>query len=215
MTTRHTVRAFLTGSLLGMAMAVLSGGVTTALAAQTPEPELRIQATLDQAREAGLPVELLESKVAEGHAKRIPMDRIANAVEQRANALERARTVLSTVVDGAPVPVEDMAVGADAIQAGVADMVLAQIASTAGGQRRTVAIAALTQLLAEGVLPEEALGRVRSALQRGDAALMNLPAGAAAGAAGGPPAGVPGTGRPAGAGKPTRPPGNGKGPPNG
>lgn len=176
------------------------------------DPGDRIRNALDRARQAGLPVELLESKVVEGRAKNIPLDRIAVAVERREAALTRARDVLVRTLEENEVAPEDVAVGADAIQAGVADAVLARVAARAEGGRRTVAIAALTQLVTAGVVPEEALGRVEAALARGNEALMNLPAAAGAAQQGGPPAGVPASGRPAGTGKPPGTPG---GPPSG
>ena len=184
-------------------------------AAAQQDPQQRIAAALDRARAGGLPVELLVSKVAEGQAKGVPMDRIAFAVEQRASAMTRAAAVLGGALPGQIVASEDVAVGADALQAGVHEAVLATIASTAGAERRTVAIAALAHLVAAGDRPEEALQRVRAAMARGDQALMNLPG--MAGRAGGPPAGIPPAGRPAGTGRPpgAGPPGGGSGGPPG
>ena len=45
-----------------------------------------------RALEAGIPVSLLERKIAEGKAKGVPMDRIAAAVQHRLEALTRPRT---------------------------------------------------------------------------------------------------------------------------
>ena len=42
-----------------------------------------------------IPVSLLQSKIAEGRAKGIPMDRIATAVESRLRNLEHAKIALS------------------------------------------------------------------------------------------------------------------------
>ena len=58
----------------------------TAGPAGAQEPQQRIAAALDRARAAGLPVELLESKLAEGRAKNVPLDRIAAAIEARPDA---------------------------------------------------------------------------------------------------------------------------------
>lgn len=163
-------------------------------------PEARIQAALDHARSAGLPVELLESKLAEGQAQNVAMERIATAIEHRAQAMERAHAALSRAQEGQPSAL-DVAVGADAIAAGVSDVVLQRIAETAGAERRTVAIAALAYLAAEGIVPDAAAARVEQALARGSEALANLP-GAAGGLAGSVPAGGP----PAGVGRPGGPP---------
>jgi hypothetical protein len=147
--------------------------------AQTPQQ--RIDAATAHAREAGIPVTLLESKVAEGKAKGIPMDRIAAAVERRESALERA----SQALRGRPnVTAADLSVGADAVESGVSAAVLKTLAETAPKDRRVVAIAALTELVRQGRVPDAALERVRDALKRGPDALANLPAQAAEGARG-------------------------------
>ena len=184
-------------------------------AAAQQDPQQRIADALDRARAGGLPVELLESKIAEGRAKGVPLDRIAFAVEQRATAMARASAVLTRALPGQAVASEDIAVGADALQAGVQEGLLAQIAGKAGQGRRTVAIAALAQLVAAGTFPEEAVRAVEAAMARGDQALMNLPG--MAGQGGGPPAGMPPAGRPPGTGRPpgAGPPGGSGGPPGG
>ena len=58
--------------------------------AQTPDAD--VQRTLERARQSGIPVELLQSKIAEGRAKGVPMERIAAAVARRLTVLERVRT---------------------------------------------------------------------------------------------------------------------------
>lgn len=197
-----------------VAVAVLAVALAQGSVAQVQPPQERINAALERAREVGIPVALLESKIAEGTAKGVSLERIAAAVERRQQALERARQALR----GQPDADDSLTVGADAVEAGVSEAVLRAIAETAPRDRRSVAIAALTELVLQGHVPEAALERVRAALQRGPAALANLPAEAAAaerrrGAAGqrpggsdrptaGPPASIPPPGeRP----QPTRP----------
>lgn len=190
-----------------------------AVSAQTPEQD--VQRALDRARQAGIPVELLESKVAEGRAKGIPMDRIAGAVQRRLDVLQRVRTAID---ERHQLSTEELGVAGDALSSGVSEAALMKIAETAPRERRAVAIAALSQLVRLGHPSEEALRRVSDALRSGPEALMNLPAQAAAAAArhgppadgpgagsasqgrGGPPAGVPGRGKPPG--KPTGNSGN-------
>jgi hypothetical protein len=138
----------------------------------------RVDAAIAHAREAGIPVALLDSKVAEGKAKGVPMDRIAAAVERREAALEKASQALSGRTD---VTAADLSVAADAVESGVSAAVLKAIADTAPRDRRVVAIAALTELVKQGQVPEAALDRVKDALKRGPDALANLPAQAAAG----------------------------------
>ena len=52
--------------------------------------QARIDAALSAAAEAKIPLSLIQSKVAEGEAKRVPMERIAAAVEARLKGLVRA-----------------------------------------------------------------------------------------------------------------------------
>jgi hypothetical protein len=206
----------------GVAVAVavvammLSGA--TRVNAQAQPPQERINAALARAQQAGIPVALLESKIAEGKAKGVSLERIAVAIERRQGALERASQALRGEVDAA----STLAVGADAIEAGVSEAVLRAVGEDAPRDRRSVAIAALTELVHRGNTPEAALVRVREALRRGPDALSNLPAQAAAGQRGGgspdgqksgnaggragaepgPPAAVPAPGKPPQAGRP-------------
>ena len=174
----RTTTLYLT-ALLAAAPAVLS--------AQDSTSSARVNATLDAALEAGIPVSLLERKVAEGRAKGVPMDRIAIAVEKRLEALTAARGAL---VDAglASTTEGELSVAADAVQAGVSATALATIGSTAPQERRAVAIAVLAELVAAGQASSQALARVQEALTNGPEALANLRAGA--GAAGGAGAGV-------------------------
>jgi uncharacterized membrane protein YgcG len=130
---------------------------------------------LARAREVGIPVALLESKIAEGKAKGVSMERIAAAVERREAALEKAHEALHEQPDID----ESLAVTADAVEAGVSQTVLKTLAQSAPRDRRNVAIAALTELVHQVRGSEAALERVREALRRGPDALANLPAEAA------------------------------------
>lgn len=185
----------------GVALLVTAG----ADSANAQTPEERINTGLARAKQAGIPVALLESKIAEGKAKGVSLERIAAAVERREAALERA----SKVLPGRPeTGAADLSVAADAIESGVNEAVLRTISETAPRERRAVAIAALTQLVQQGHVPEAALERVREALKRGPEALLNLPAQAAAGKQNTPSATAPGaSGSSAGRGNPqTGPP---------
>ena len=198
-----------------IAAAVLAFVAAAADPATAQTTEQRVNTALARARDAGIPVALLESKIAEGRAKGVPMERIAAAVERREAALERASQALHGRPDVGP---PDLAVGADALESGVSDAVLRALADTAPKERRTVAIAVLTELVQMGHAPQAALDQVRDALKRGPDALVNLPAEASAAAGGrrrgppeghgpddrggggdghsGPPSGVPAPGKP-------------------
>ena len=133
--------------------------------------DMRIEAALGKARTNGVPVELLQSKIAEGRAKGVSADRIAAAVERRETALERASQALKgqdQVVDA------DLSVAADALEMGVNDSVLKAVAESAPRARRAVAIATLSALVERGSTPDAALARVRDALKRGPDALETL-----------------------------------------
>lgn len=190
---------------------VLSALLSSTLSAQTPEAD--VQRALERAVQAGIPVELLQSKVDEGRAKGVPMDRIAGAVERRLAVLQRVRSRIDVQREFTS---EELGVAGDALSAGVEENVLRTISGAAPRERRAVAIAALSQLVRLGHPSGEALRRVTQALASGPEALMNLPAQAAAAAArrgpptgppaagaagqgrGGPPPGVPGRGKPPG-----------------
>lgn len=202
---------------IGVAVMIVALTAASLADAQVQPPQDRINTALARARQVGIPVALLESKIAEGKAKGVSMDRIAEAVERREAALEKA----SQALRGQPDSASSLGVGADAVEAGVSEAALKAVADNAPRDRRNVAIAVLTELVQQGHVPEAALERVREALKRGPDALANLPAQAAAarggagtagqrggrsGAEPGPPAGVPAPGNPPQAGRPGGPP---------
>jgi hypothetical protein len=144
--------------------------------AQDSTSTARVEATLGAAAEAGIPVSLLERKIAEGRAKGVPMARIASAVEARLEALTSARDAL--VEAGLTSTTEgELSVAADAMQAGVSSAALATVSSSAPPERRAVAIAVLSELVAHGRSSSDALLQVRDALAAGPEALANLRAG--------------------------------------
>src|SRR5262245_60484725 len=155
------------------AIALCAACADLAVAQTQPSPQDRISTALTRARQAGIPVALLEGKIAEGKAKSKPLDVIAAAVERREAALERANQVMRGQPGNGEI---ELSVAADAVDSGISDSVLRSIAESAPRDRRAVAIVALTQLVQLGHVPETALERVKSALKRGPEALLNLPA---------------------------------------
>jgi hypothetical protein len=196
------------------AMALIAVLLLLPAAGWAQAPQERIDAALTQALESGIPVALLESKVAEGRAKGIPMDRIALAVEQRLQGLSRARDAMARGAED--LDAAQISVGADALGAGVSEAVLEEIAATTPQERRTVAVAALTHLVGQGIVPDQALARVTEALARGPGGLSTIPgfAGPPAGLPAPVPVGPPGSVGPPGKG-PNIPIPPGKGPPGG
>lgn len=144
-------------------------------AAQQQQAQARVQATLQAAVEAGVPVRLLEMKMAEGKAKGVPMARIAAAMEQRLENLMRAQDVmrrgnLTQTTEG------ELSLAADALQAGVSERALVEITRRSPQERRAVAVAVLSDLVALGHASENALARVTAAMQKGNRELVNLQA---------------------------------------
>ena len=156
---------------LTAAVTLVVVGVSVA-GAQTQPPQDRINTALARARQVGIPVALLEAKIAEGKAKGVSLERIAAAIERREATLEHANQVMKPQPGGDA----ELSVAADAIESGVSDSVLKAVADSSPKDRRAVAIAALTQLVQLGHGSTEALAKVQEALKRGPEALLNLPA---------------------------------------
>jgi len=185
----------------------------------------RIETAKRDAAAAGIPVALLESRVAEGRAKGVPMERIAAAVERRASSLIQARQALTPAVRN--LTEADLSAGADAVEAGIEGGALREVIASAQAEDRPVALAVLTYLHREQGMPVgEAVGHVKQALKSGPEALRTLPSQAAANRGGGrgrtppgqakkgtsgAPQAIPTPGKKPGVGKPTEKPGKGKG----
>jgi hypothetical protein len=151
-------------------MAVL---VLLAAPAMAAAQEEAIDQAFARVEAAGIPVAMLESLQAEGKARGVPMDVLADAMQRRADALIRAREAMRA--GGPDVGDAELAAGADAIQAGVGEAVLAALAqNTAGSNQRVAATAALGVLVELGHVPYEALARVEEALARGPESLGAL-----------------------------------------
>jgi hypothetical protein len=140
--------------------------------AQLKTPQARIDAALQAAAEANVPTSLLSSKVSEGQAKRVPQERIANAVEARLKSLVRASAALHRA-DVEMGSAAELAVAADALEAGVSENALIRLSRSAPEERRVVAVAVLADLVRLGQSSESALARVNAAVTT-SAALANL-----------------------------------------
>src|SRR5690606_18962775 len=148
---------------------------------------------------AGIPVELLDDRIAEGRAKEVPAATIAEVGERRLASLTSAQRVLGGVNATAAA---ELAAGADAVEAGIPGSVLRAVVAGARREDRPVAIAVLTYLHREEGLPvDAALARVTEAVSRGPEALREPPVQAAARPNPTPPPGRA-AGRPADAGRP-------------
>ncbi|MGQ0561724.1 MAG: hypothetical protein ACT443_07620 [Gemmatimonadota bacterium] len=136
---------------------------TSTTTAQAKTPEARIDAAMQAAARAKIPASLIKSKVEEGQAKRVPPQRIATAVEARLEALLEAQQVMKQAKLEARSE-SDLAVAADAVQAGVSSTALVKMYTDAPRERRAVAVAVLTDLVRLGHASEHALARVSGAL---------------------------------------------------
>jgi len=158
-----------------LAPAALLAQDSTTAAGPAAGADARIDAALSTALDAGIPVSLLERKIAEGKAKGVSMDRIAAAVQHRLDGLLKAQDALQKA--GLESTTEgELSVAADAVQGGVSQTALAAISQRSTDGSRAVAIAVLTDLVAQGHVPEQALAQVEAALARGPEALANLSA---------------------------------------
>ena len=119
-------------------------------------------ATVREAGEQGVPVELLHAKIREGIAKQSPPERIAEAVTQLAARLATARRALAPVRS-----TDEIAAGAGALQQGVPVAALRQLREVRPAQPLTVPLGVVTELVASGVSAPRATGRVRDLLKRG------------------------------------------------
>lgn len=164
---------------LRLTLALVAALLALPSAAGAQDPQQRIDAARQRAAAAGIPVALLDGKVAEGRAKGVPIDRIAVAVERRLGTLSRAREAMAGAPRTAPVSAADLSVGADALEAGVDPAVLGRLTVSAPANQRAQAISILTELVAGGETSDRALAKVTAALTRGPEALRQLPGEAA------------------------------------
>lgn len=142
-------------------------------AAAQRSPAERLSAARASAAQAGIPLELIDTRIAEGRAKGISEIRIAEAIEKRGRGLVQAR---QTMIAAGIVPsAADLASGADALEAGVDVEALRAVVQAARVQERPVALAVLGELVRQGMPVQQARDRVRSALQRREDNLGDLP----------------------------------------
>ena len=121
-----------------------------------------VQQLVDSAERAGLPTEPLVQKALEGGTLGASGERIVAAVEALHGQLGRARAAL-----GGDVTEGELTVAAGALRAGLEPTALRRLQSLRSGQPLVVPIAVLTDLVAEGVPPEEATRSVLDLARNG------------------------------------------------
>jgi hypothetical protein len=144
------VRCLALSALLALPATVQAqdGRLTERLDAATAA---RVQQVVDSARQAGLPSEPLVQKALEGATLGASSDRIVTAVQSLHGQLRRARGALGGGASDA-----ELTAAAGALRAGLEPSALQRLQSLRAGQPLVVPIAVLTDLVAEGVPPEEA-----------------------------------------------------------
>jgi hypothetical protein len=136
------------------------------------DAQSRIETSIEHAMTVGIPVSLLESKIAEGKAKGVSMTRIAAAVEHRLEVLTRAQAALSA--HGEAVATAELAAAANAMEAGANKDNVREVRESAAPEQRPAALTLLAELIADGRLPAQAVAGVQTAIDAQSATLLRL-----------------------------------------
>ncbi|MGI9075903.1 MAG: hypothetical protein ACR2G6_01065 [Gemmatimonadaceae bacterium] len=110
-----------------------------------------IQQIVDSAAASRLPTEPLIDKALEGASKRADDARIVTAVRALARRLRESRLALGTSANEA-----ELVAGAGALSQGIAPATLSRLRSVRPGERLTLPLVVLTDLIARGVPPATA-----------------------------------------------------------
>jgi hypothetical protein len=121
-----------------------------------------VQRLVDSAAQTGLPTEPLVQKALEGSTLGAPGDRIRTAVAALYGQLGRARDALGSDADEA-----ELTTAAGALRAGLPASALKRLQALRSGRPLVVPIAVLTDLVTEGVPPEEATSSVLQLAREG------------------------------------------------
>jgi hypothetical protein len=121
-----------------------------------------VQQLVDSARRAGLPTEPLVQKALEGSTLGASDHRIVAAVEALRGQLGRARDALGEGASEA-----ELTTAAGALRAGLPPGALRRLQSLRSGRPLVVPMAVLTDLVAEGVAPEQATESVLDLAREG------------------------------------------------
>ena len=129
-----------------------------------------IEAIIDSARAAGLPLKGLKSIVLEGRAKKADNKKIIGALERRLYFLREARSALGPITD------EDLEAGASVLGAGVKPADLTPFRNAPKGRPLAPALIVLGDLVTRGVPRDDASSAIVKLWQRGagEAEFMGL-----------------------------------------
>lgn len=136
--------------------------VQTVRRAYSGEVADRVRDVLARAEQRGLGRASLAEKALEGAAKRVPADRLVEALGRRLARLERAREALGPGADAA-----SLEAAGEALGRGLSAEHVRRVAEAASDAERPAALVALAELKTIGVPVDRALAAVESALARG------------------------------------------------
>jgi hypothetical protein len=121
-----------------------------------------VQQVVDSAASEGLPTEPLVQKALEGSTLGAPGDRITSAVVALHGQLARARQALGGEADEA-----ELTAAAGALRAGLPPSALRRLQALRAGRPLVVPIAVLTDIVSEGLAPDEATRSVLALARAG------------------------------------------------
>ena len=161
-------------SVLLLALAVLVGAPT--VVAQSPELLSRIDERtagvvtplLEAAAADSLPMTALESKVLEGVAKRVPPERIGQAVAQLADELGRVRRDLRQRLPATSFTDAEVVAAARAVRQGATVDALEELWNArSGAMRLEVPVTVLGELVRRGIPVSDATGLMTHVIRTG------------------------------------------------
>jgi hypothetical protein len=156
------MRALVAGLLLLLAVRSAEGQDSRLSDRLDPRTASAVQEVVDSAAMEGLPTEPLVQKALEGSTLGASGARIVAAVGTLRGQLGRAREAL-----GAGASEADLTAAAGALRAGLPPTALERLQSLRGNRPLVVPIAVLTDLVAEGVPPDEATRSVLDLARNG------------------------------------------------
>jgi hypothetical protein len=160
-----------------IAMALMQAGVALPADPRLDPVRPQLQALVDKSAEAGLPADLLVSKVREGLAKGVPADRIEAAAGRMAEGLSAAQGFVRARHPGQTPPPELVRALAEARLAGVELSSLDPVVrGGAPGPATARAVEVVTDLSLRGYPTSRALALVTELHGREPAAVGRLPA---------------------------------------
>ena len=149
------------------ALTFVTLGGRSALAQDVPPPSdprsvPQLAPAFQRAAQLGVPAGPLVSKAREAYLKQVPPRDILRALEGLTTRLVAARDALAPVQDDA-----ELDIGAEALRHDVTPTMLKKLRAAQRGRSIEVALGVLTELVVQGVKPQDATTKVASWLSAG------------------------------------------------